>query len=223
MFSTWTNFTSLFISTLQSGSVAGPRRWPHRRRNRSDLIAVSLRHSRSDKPFASFTTRARAMGRAPIRKCVRVDVNTHNDVSVSLESAFHFLGNLQPLFPSPWHLDAIVENFQQRRIIFLFDPIGSDRWRWLVLKVGHMTLPANVIAGSARYCSASGKPARWNNCFVTGVQPRKIRCRKTFRARPDRVAADRRSARTLADPRKTRKPPTTAFRKPKNLHRLQPR
>jgi hypothetical protein len=77
-------------------------------------------------------------------------VNTHNDMSVSLESAFHFLGNLQPLFPSPWHLDAIVKNFQQRRIIFLFDPVGSDRWRWLVLEVGHMNHPANVVAGSAR-------------------------------------------------------------------------
>src|SRR5580704_6527295 len=159
MFSTWTNFTSLFISTasvrLGRGAASMAFR-AHRRRNRSDLIAVSLRHSRSDKPFASFTTRARAMGRAPIRKCVRVNVNTHNDVSVSLESTFHFLSNLQPLFPSPWHLDAVVENFQQRRIIFLFDPICSDRWRWPVLKVGHMTHPANVIAGSARRCSASG-------------------------------------------------------------------
>ena len=56
--------------------------------------------------FCVLHDRARA-----IRKCLRVDVNTHNDMSVSLEFAFHFLSNLQPFFPGPWHLDAIVEKF----------------------------------------------------------------------------------------------------------------
>jgi hypothetical protein len=131
------------------------------RRSRSDLIAVPLGHSRCDEPFASFTTRTRAMGGAPIRKCVRVDVNTHNDMSVSLEFACHFLSNLQPLFPGPWHLDAIVKNFQQRRIIFLFDPIGSDRWRWLVLnpeRSGAAKRFAHDLIGS-RWIGVS--PKRW--------------------------------------------------------------
>src|SRR5260370_27498977 len=99
----------------------------HQRRHRSDLIAVPLGHSCSDKPFASFTAGARAMGGAPIRKCLRVDVNTHNDVSVGIESPFHFLCNLQPLFPGPWPPVAIVENFHQRRIIFLSAPIALTR------------------------------------------------------------------------------------------------
>jgi hypothetical protein len=51
--------------------------------------------------------------------------------------------------------------------------------------------------------------------IVTHMHPRTVRCRKTFGARPDRAAADRRIVRTLADPRKARKPPTTATRKPK--------
>src|SRR3984957_6034661 len=93
---------------------------------------------------------------APIRKCVRVDLNTQNDMSVGLESLFHFFGNLQPPFPSQWHLVAIVRNSQQRRIIFFLNPIGSDRWRWPVLKVVHMSHPTNVVIGSACCWARSG-------------------------------------------------------------------
>jgi hypothetical protein len=102
---------------------------------------------------------------APIRKCVRVDLNTQNDMSVGPESLFHFFGNLQPPFPSPWHLVAIVRNSQQRRIIFFLNPIGSDRWRWPVLKVVHMSHPTNVVIGSACCwaravgCKASALPS----------------------------------------------------------------
>jgi hypothetical protein len=67
--------------------------------------------------------------------------------------------------PSPWHLVAIVRNSQQRRIIFFLDPIGSDRWRWPVLKLVHMSHPANVVIGSACCwaravgCKASALPS----------------------------------------------------------------
>src|SRR5665647_2253996 len=105
--------------------------------NWSGLIAVSFQYSCSDELFASLTARARAVRGAPIRKCVGVDVDPQNGVSVSLESTLHFLGNLQPLFPGSRHLVAIVKDFQQRRIVFLFDPVSSDRRRRPVLELGH--------------------------------------------------------------------------------------
>src|ERR1700730_8605645 len=117
-----------------------------RRRNWSGLIAVSLGYGCGDEPFASFAARAGAMGGAPVRKCVGIDMDPHNDVSISFESLLHFLGNLQPLFPGRWHLSAIVEKFQERRIVLLFEPIGADRWRRPVLGVGHTRHPANVAS-----------------------------------------------------------------------------
>src|SRR6266498_1593294 len=83
------------------------------KRNRSGLIPVSLGHCRGDEFLASVTARARAIGGAPIRKCVRIDVNAHDDVSVGLESALHFLGNRQPLLPGAWHLVAVGEKLQE--------------------------------------------------------------------------------------------------------------
>src|SRR5476649_1363803 len=92
----------------------------------SRLIAVSLGYSLGDEPFASFAARAGAIGGAPVRKCLGVDMNPHDDVSVSLEPVLHFLGDLQPLLPGRRHLAAIVKNLAQRRIVFLLDPIGTD-------------------------------------------------------------------------------------------------
>lgn len=100
---------------------------------RSILIAVSLVHGCSDDPFASFTARARAIGGAPIRKCFRIDVNAHDDVSVSLKPPLHFLGNLQPFLPGAWHPVTVVGNSQQCWVISLVDPIDSDHWRGSVL------------------------------------------------------------------------------------------
>ena len=96
----------------------------------SILLAVSLGYSFGYEPLASFTARTRAMGSAPIRKCVRIDVNTHDDVPICLESTLHFLGNLQPFRPGAWHPIAVGESFKQRRIIAFVDPVtptaGSD-------------------------------------------------------------------------------------------------
>ena len=47
-----------------------------------------------------------------------------------------------------------------------------------------------------------------------------VTCRKTFAAQSDPAAADQRIARTLADPRKEQKSPTTVSRKEKNPHRF---
>jgi hypothetical protein len=54
-------------------------------------------------------------------------------VSVGLEPPLHFHGNCQPLLPSGWHPIAVRETFQQRWVIFLVNPIGSDRWWWPAL------------------------------------------------------------------------------------------
>jgi type IV secretion system protein VirD4 len=43
---------------------------------------------------SSRSARACAMGGAPVRKCGGVDVNTEHDVSIGLETLFHFLGHL---------------------------------------------------------------------------------------------------------------------------------
>lgn len=39
---------------------------------------------------------------------------------------------------------AIAGKLRQRRIVFLFDPISSDRWRRSVLKISHTRYPANA-------------------------------------------------------------------------------
>jgi hypothetical protein len=69
------------------------------------------------------------MSGTPIRKCGRIDVNAHDDVSVGLKPLFHFFGNFQPFLPSAGHSMSVVKKFLQCRIIFLFDPIGSHHWR----------------------------------------------------------------------------------------------
>src|SRR3954454_13965047 len=97
--------------------------------NRSVLLAVSLGYSFSYEPLAPFTAPTRAMGGAPIRKCVRIDVNTHDDVAVCRQSTLHFLGNLQPLRPGARHPIAVGENSQQRRIITFVDPVRANRRR----------------------------------------------------------------------------------------------
>src|ERR1700685_1181804 len=95
------------------------------------LIAVSLVDGCGEEPFASFTARARAMSGTPIRKCVGVDVNAHDDVSVGLKPLFHFFGNFPPFLPCAWHPVAVVEKLQQGWVILLVDPIGSHHWRRL--------------------------------------------------------------------------------------------
>ena len=64
----------------------------------SALSAISLGYRRRDELSASGAARACAMGGAPVWKCGGVDVNTQHDVSIGLESLFHFLGHLQPSF-----------------------------------------------------------------------------------------------------------------------------
>src|ERR1700749_3599362 len=114
--------------------------WP----TQSGLIAIPLSYGRSDEPFSSFAVRFRPVGGAPIRKGVRDDVDAHDDVSVGLESRFHFLGNLQPLLPGTWHLVGIVGKFEQRRIIFFFDLINSNRRRRPIVQVGHANHPTKL-------------------------------------------------------------------------------
>jgi hypothetical protein len=104
-----------------------------KKRTGSTLIAVSLGNDFSDKPFASFPARTRAMSRAPVQECVRIDADSHDDVSVGLKASLHFLGNLQPLLPGARHPVAICENSHQRWVIFFVDPIDSHRWRRSVL------------------------------------------------------------------------------------------
>src|SRR5436309_926366 len=92
-----------------------------KRHNRSVLIAVSVGYGCGDESFPSFPARTRAMG-APIRKCVRINANAHDDMPVGLESPLHFLRHLKPLLPGAWHLVAVDKNSQKRRVIFLVDP-----------------------------------------------------------------------------------------------------
>ena len=80
------------------------------------------------------------MGGAPVWECGGVDVNTQHDVSIGLEPMLHFLGHLQPFFPTRWHLVAIVEKQQQRWIMFLLDLIGPDGGRRIILGILHTFL-----------------------------------------------------------------------------------
>jgi hypothetical protein len=98
---------SLSASTSVIGALAELGRRGFQWANRSVLLAESLGYSFSYEPLASLTARTRAMGGAPIPKCVRIDGNTHDDVPVCLESTLHFLGNLQPLRPGAWHPVAV--------------------------------------------------------------------------------------------------------------------
>src|SRR5580692_2531568 len=108
---------------------------------RLGLIAVSLGYGCSKEPFASFSIWRRAMSGAPIRKDVRIDVNAQYGVSVSFETLLHFLRNFQPVHPMARHLVAVGKDFQERRVIFLVDPIGSHRWWRPVLFVDHIGHP----------------------------------------------------------------------------------
>src|SRR4030081_2596374 len=111
------------------------------RRCWSGLSAISLGYRRRDELSASGAARACGMGGAPVRECGRVDVNTQHDVSIGLEPLLQLLGHLQPLFPARWHLVAIVEKLQQRRIMFLLDPKGPDCGRRFVLRIRHTCSP----------------------------------------------------------------------------------
>src|ERR1039458_8156971 len=55
-------------------------------RQLSILIAVSLVHGCSNDLFSSFSAPVCAMVGAPIRKFARIDVNTHDDMSVGHDS-----------------------------------------------------------------------------------------------------------------------------------------
>src|SRR3954451_9658057 len=108
---------------------------------RSGLSAVSLGYRSRDELSASGAAWACAMGGAPVWECGGVNVNTQHDVSVGLEPLLHFLGHLQPFFATWWHLVAIVEKLQQRKIIVLIDPIGPDCGRRNILGVRHRYFP----------------------------------------------------------------------------------
>ena len=84
------------------------------------------------------------MGGAPFRKCIWINVNAHDDVTVGLESLLHFLGNLQPLLPGARHLIAIGENFQKSRVIFLVDPKRSYRWGQPFLQFSMLGMPVET-------------------------------------------------------------------------------
>jgi hypothetical protein len=58
-------------------------------------------------------------------------------MAIGLQSLLHLLGHLQPLLPGAWHLAAVGEKPDHRRIVVLSDPIDPDGRRRLVLCVGH--------------------------------------------------------------------------------------
>src|SRR6267142_638520 len=136
------------------------RRWAGipQRRCWSGLSAISLGYRRRDELSASGAARACAMGGAPVRECGGVDVNTQHDVSIGLESLFHFLGHPQPFFPARWHLVAIVEKLQQRWIIFLLDPKGPDCGRRFILEIRHRCSSCRCCLSLTR--SEAGRPPR---------------------------------------------------------------
>ena len=104
---------------------------------------------------------------APIRKCIWIDVNAHDGMSVRLQSPFHFLGNPQPLLPGARHPVAVIENAQQGRVISLGDPIDSDRWRWPVVRVGHtVILQVRGIANANVHLRGRSRLA---HCHVDGL------------------------------------------------------
>src|SRR5205814_2618179 len=134
-----------------SGSAGATRRLKRRRNqpaNRSLLIAVSLEYGRSDEFFSPFSARVHAMGGAPIRKCVRIDADPHDNMAVGFETTLHFLGDLQPFLPGARHPVAVGECSQQRRIILLVDPIGSDCGRRSVFWVGHTDHLIGVVVAN---------------------------------------------------------------------------
>src|SRR5450756_1291289 len=123
-----------------------PDRPASKRGNRSGLIAKSFQDGRGDEFLAPRAARGRSVRGAPVRKCLRVDPNPQDDVAVSREPAFHFLGDFQPLLPAQWHLVAVLEDLQQRRIVFLLDPVSPDRRRRRVLGIRHGCRPTIGIA-----------------------------------------------------------------------------
>src|SRR6267378_6016807 len=124
------------------------------RRPAKTMLVRPVGHiSRSPPPRRTFYVRRcprLCYGGAPVRECGGVDVNTQHDVSIGLESLFHFLGHPQPFFPARWHLVAIVEKLQQRWIIFLLDPIGPDCGRRLILGVRHTCSPCRCCLSLTR-------------------------------------------------------------------------
>ena len=96
------------------------------------MIAVSLGHRCGDEFLTSFTAQVHAMSGAPIRKRARIDANPHDRMSIGLEPLLHLHGHLAPLRKAAWQPVAIGKKLQQRRVIFLVDPIDPDRRKRLV-------------------------------------------------------------------------------------------
>jgi len=133
----------------------------------SALITVFRGHGSDNKFMATLAIDAHSFAATPIDEGVRIDINALSELPLSLNLILHFLGTLQPFFPSARHLVGIFEDSQEGRIIFLPKPRNtncSDRERGNVDHdpiIPHEHVVANTPQSQNRFATIASAATRW--------------------------------------------------------------
>jgi hypothetical protein len=93
----------------------------------SALVSIFRSHSEPNELMATLAIDPDPIFLAPVRESIRVDVDALDDLPGLNGFLFHFLGTLEPLFPSARHFVAVLGNASDGGVIFFCKPANSNR------------------------------------------------------------------------------------------------
>lgn len=92
----------------------------------SALVTVFRGHGGDNEFVATLAIDAHSFAVTPIDEGVRIDINALSELPLSLNLMLHFLGTLQPLFPSAGHLVGVFEDSEKGRIVLFPKPYDAS-------------------------------------------------------------------------------------------------